>query len=147
MSVAVRADRVESGSGGASVPRRVLTVGYNTLAVAGKRGVREVMRRYVPDTIAGGEKKGFSAPDASWFRGDSIEYVKRRLGDKRALIYDYLDRKIVDGLVAEHLGGRQNRRLLLWSLLYLEEWCHAFLDGVGLKARLAPPAAGGGMIQ
>jgi len=95
----------------------------------GKTLLREVMRRYVPDTIAGGEKKGFSAPDASWFRGDSIEYVKRRLGDSRALIYDWLDRKTVDALVADHLEGRQNRRLLIWSLLYLEEWANVFLKG------------------
>lgn len=108
----------------------------------GKQLLRQVMSRYVPDHISSGEKKGFSAPDASWFRGDSIEYVKRRLGDKRALIYDYFDRRIVEGLLAEHLEGRANRRLLIWSLLYLEEWCQAFLNGPNLKARLAAPATG-----
>ncbi len=95
----------------------------------GKLLLRNVMRRYVPDAISDGEKKGFSAPDASWFRGESIDYVRRALGDKRALIYDYLDRKIVQQMVDEHLEGRQNRRLLIWSLLYLEEWCQQFLGG------------------
>jgi asparagine synthase (glutamine-hydrolysing) len=95
----------------------------------GKLLLRQVMKRYVPESISQGEKRGFSAPDASWFRGDSIEYVKRLLGDKRARIYDYLDRTTVQALVGEHLDGRQNRRLLIWSLLYLEEWCSVFLDG------------------
>ncbi|WP_430397223.1 asparagine synthase (glutamine-hydrolyzing) [Ferrovibrio sp.] len=95
----------------------------------GKLLLRKVMRRYVPDAISDGEKKGFSAPDASWFRGESIDYVKRVLGDKRARIYDYLDRSLVRQMVDEHLEGKQNRRLLIWSLLYLEEWCQQFLGG------------------
>ena len=29
----------------------------------------------------------------------------------------------------DHLDGRENRRLLIWSLLYLETWARIFLDG------------------
>ena len=32
-------------------------------------------------------------------------------------------------LVDEHLEGRENRRLLIWSLLSFEHWCRTFLDG------------------
>ncbi|WP_428248617.1 asparagine synthase (glutamine-hydrolyzing) [Ferrovibrio sp.] len=95
----------------------------------GKLLLRKVMRRHVPEIISDGEKKGFSAPDASWFRGESIDYVKRVLGDKRARIYDYLDHSMVWRMVSEHLEGHQNRRLLIWSLLYLEQWCGTFLSG------------------
>ncbi len=94
----------------------------------GKLLLRKVMQRYVPERISDGEKKGFSAPDASWFRGESIDYVKRVLGNKHALIYDYMDRKVVQQMVDDHLEGRENRRLLIWSLLYLEQWCGEFLD-------------------
>jgi asparagine synthase (glutamine-hydrolysing) len=72
-------------------------------------------------------KQGFSAPDASWFKGDSIGYVRTRLFNPKALIYDYLDRDAVQALVGEHLDGRHNRRLLLWSLLNFESWCETFL--------------------
>ena len=34
------------------------------------------MERYVPQDVTHQVKQGFSAPDASWFRGDSIEYVR-----------------------------------------------------------------------
>ena len=37
--------------------------------------------------------------------------------------YDYLDAKTVQRLVGEHLEGKHNRRLLIWSLLNLECWC------------------------
>ena len=87
----------------------------------GKLILRKMMSRHIPDEVAEREKQGFSAPDASWFKGESIEYVKRRLFSNTARIYDLVDRKTVRSLVDEHLEGRQNRRLLIWSLLNLEQ--------------------------
>jgi asparagine synthase (glutamine-hydrolysing) len=95
----------------------------------GKLIMRESMRRYVPADIAEGIKQGFSGPDASWFRGESIDYVRRRLLSKNALIYDLLDRRMVESLIADHLEGRANRRLLIWSLLYLEQFLSCFISG------------------
>ena len=88
----------------------------------GKQILRDVMRRYIPNDIANAEKQGFSSPDASWFKGDSIEFVKRKLMTSDAAIYQWLDREVVQGLVNEHLSGAQNRRLLVWSLLNVEEF-------------------------
>jgi len=87
----------------------------------GKQILRDVMKNYIPTEITDNEKQGFSAPDASWFRGESIEYVKQKLISDNANIYKYLDKKAVQNLVKEHLDGKQNRRLLIWSLLSLEE--------------------------
>ncbi len=95
----------------------------------GKLLLRHVMGGYIPERIARAHKQGFSAPDASWFRGESIDYVRRTLYANNARIYDYLDRGAVHALVDEHLEGKQNRRLLIWSLLNLEQWCRIFLDG------------------
>ena len=80
----------------------------------------------MPEEVSGGVKQGFSAPDASWFRGESIDYVRRVLYNRNALIYELLDREAVLELVEEHLEGRQNRRLLVWSLLYLETFLAEF---------------------
>ena len=93
----------------------------------GKLILRQAMERHVPTDVTAREKQGFAAPDASWFRGESIEYVRRRLLDDDARIYRYLDRGAVEALVADHLGGKANRRLLIWSLLSLEQWCRTFL--------------------
>lgn len=92
----------------------------------GKLLLRKLMHRYVPADIADGVKQGFSAPDASWFRGESIDYVRRTLMTNDARIFDMLDRKTVHTLIGEHLEGKANRRLLVWSLLWLEEWCRVF---------------------
>ncbi len=86
----------------------------------GKLALRNMMRRLLPAEIVDAEKQGFSSPDATWFKGESIEYVKRRIMTPRARIYEYLDYGAVCSLVEEHLAGRQNRRLLIWSLLNVE---------------------------
>ncbi|MHC1729909.1 MAG: asparagine synthase (glutamine-hydrolyzing) [Syntrophobacteraceae bacterium] len=94
----------------------------------GKMILRKVMSRYVPLEIVEAEKQGFSAPDASWFKGESIEYVKRRLLSPHACIYEYFDPTALVGLVKEHLDGKLNRRLFVWSLLNLEQFCETFLS-------------------
>jgi asparagine synthase (glutamine-hydrolysing) len=95
----------------------------------GKLLLRRVMERYVPGDITNQIKRGFSGPDSSWFRGDSIDYVRDLLLSPDAAIYEYLDPAGVRPLVEDHLEGRQNRRLLLWSLLSFEHWCRTFLKG------------------
>lgn len=88
----------------------------------GKLLLRKVMERYIPAFVIDGEKKGFSAPDASWFKGESIDYVRRFLFNDRAKIYEYLDKMTVQELVEDHFQGKQNRRLFIWSLLNVEWW-------------------------
>ncbi|MRR28861.1 asparagine synthase (glutamine-hydrolyzing), partial [bacterium] len=57
----------------------------------GKLLLRRVMERHIPTDVTNAEKQGFSAPDASWFKGASIEYVRRILFNDRAQIYQFLD--------------------------------------------------------
>jgi asparagine synthase (glutamine-hydrolysing) len=95
----------------------------------GKLMLRDVMGRYVPETITDQVKQGFSGPDSSWFRGDSIDYIRRELLSPDAAIYEFLNPDGVRPLVEDHIEGRENRRLLLWSLLSFEHWCRIFLKG------------------
>jgi asparagine synthase (glutamine-hydrolysing) len=95
----------------------------------GKLILRRVLERYVPPSITDQIKQGFTGPDSSWFRGDSIDYVRKTLLSDDASIYGFLDPAGVRPLVEDHLEGRANRRLLLWSLLTFEYWCRTFLEG------------------
>lgn len=98
------------------------TVKYFQQTSDGKVLLRSVMERYVSKEVANGIKKGFSGPDASWFRGESIDYVRRRLMGRDAYLFNYLDRETIQSLIGDHFDGKENRRLLIWSLLSLEEW-------------------------
>lgn len=93
----------------------------------GKQILREMMVRYIPKEIAQAEKQGFSAPDATWFKGESIDFVRRVLLEGKPRIYEVLDRETVISLVNEHLRGERNRRLLIWSLLNVTTWMDANL--------------------
>ena len=93
----------------------------------GKLLLRRVMERYIPKEITEAEKQGFSAPDASWFKGESMDYVRRVLFNNHAKIYDLLEKSAVQQLVEEHLQGKQNRRLLIWSLISIEWFLRNYL--------------------
>lgn len=92
----------------------------------GKILLRRVMERYLPREYTSGIKQGFSAPDASWFKGESIDYVRDLLFDRKARIYDYIQPETAHSLMNEHFSGQQNRRLLIWSFLCFEWWLRTF---------------------
>jgi len=114
----VRLDENEPGS----KPER-----FYQRANDGKMLLRQAMSQFIPSEVTDRIKQGFSAPDATWFRGESIDYVRRVLLDGDAALYDVLDRRAVTDLVEDHLEGRANRRLLIWSFLCLELWARTFL--------------------
>jgi len=92
----------------------------------GKIILRKAMSNYIPEDIHTAVKQGFSSPDNSWFKGESIEFVKSKLLNNNARIYNYMDKTSTQKLINEHLCGEQNRRLLIWSLLNFEEWNNVY---------------------
>ena len=88
----------------------------------GKVILRKAMSKYIPEDIHNAVKQGFSSPDNSWFKGESIEFVKAKLLNENANIYKYMDKEATFKLINEHLSGKENRRLFIWSLLNFEEW-------------------------
>lgn len=95
----------------------------------GKVLLRRTLERIGPHGLSPRAKQGFSAPDATWFRGESIDYIDRLLRDRRALIYEFVQRPAVERVLDEHKSGGVNHRLLIWSLLCFEWWCRCFLAG------------------
>lgn len=104
----------------------IKTLKYYEKTNDGKIILRKVLARYVPQDYANSIKQGFSAPDASWFKGESIEYIKSLLFDPKARIYDYIQSERIRVLLQEHFSGKINHRLLIWSLLCFEWWLRKF---------------------
>lgn len=104
------------------------TAKYYSITNEGKIILRNVLSRYVPQLYTEDMKQGFSAPDASWFKGDSIDYIKQLLFDKKSRIYEFIRPKMAQELLNEHFSGKQNRRLLIWSLLNFEWWLRIFKE-------------------
>ena len=95
----------------------------------GKNVLRNAMCSLLPGEVLKRRKQGFSAPDESWYRGEALDYVRDLLLNRRAAYRDFLNPGFVADIVEEHVSGRKNYRLLLWSFLCFEWWCRIFLDG------------------
>ena len=102
---------------------------FEQRSAEGKAILRKAMAPLLPEPVTSRTKQGFTAPDASWFRGESIDYVDRVLRSPDAALYEFVDREFVRSVLDEHAAGRRNRRLLIWSLLSFEWWCRTFLHG------------------
>lgn len=93
----------------------------------GKTLLRNVAYNFIGGKISDASKQGFSAPDASWFKGDSIDYVRTILFSGKARIFSLLDKDTVLNIVQEHFDGKKNHRLFIWSILYVEWWLRTYL--------------------
>lgn len=88
----------------------------------GKQILRTVMKSYIPDEVTQREKQGFSSPDASWFKGESIEFIKNEISNKNEPIFEFLDYETTQNIAAEHFSGERNRRLFIWSLVNVNQY-------------------------
>ena len=94
---------------------------YESFNNNGKSILRSSLSSHLPPERIQAAKQGFSAPDSSWFKGESLEFVKSLL-NKNAQIYEFLEYKAISSLLQKHFDGKENRRLLIWSLIYFETW-------------------------
>ena len=88
----------------------------------GKVVLREAVRPLLGDAVVDRPKQGFSAPDATWFRGASHSFVSDTLLDPRARLYEVIRPGAVHRALDEHWSGRRDRRLLIWSLIAFDRW-------------------------
>ena len=95
---------------------------YTNKTNNGKKILRELSKRYVPERISNAKKMGFSSPDASWFKSDSNKFVRDNLLDSHSKIYSFFSKITVEKILEEHFRGVKNRRLIIWSLIYFEFW-------------------------
>ncbi|MGE3856189.1 MAG: asparagine synthase (glutamine-hydrolyzing) [Dehalococcoidia bacterium] len=86
--------------------------------------LRRLMTGRLPDEIVRGRKKGFGVPLGDWLRRD----LRPLMLDLTAAVPDYLDRGFVQGLVREHLDGR-DRSLELWAIMMLAAWHRRWITG------------------
>ena len=87
----------------------------------GKKVLRHAMENILPNEVTKRKKQGFSAPDETWFRSESLVFIKEKLLNPKAHLYEYMDFNVAKEMIDEHVVGKKNRRLLIWSFLNIEE--------------------------
>jgi len=67
-------------------------------------------------------KQGFSIPLAQWLRGSLRPMLEEIVDGSEYRENPWLNREVVKSLVAEHLTGRRNHEVRLWSVVCFQEW-------------------------
>ena len=99
----------------------------------GKLLLRKAMKQILPKGLSEKKKQGFSPPEGSWYRDESLPYVKNILLSKKTLGREFFNSEYIKKIITEHSTGKKNHRLIIWSLLSFEWWCRIFLDRSGKK--------------
>lgn len=87
------------------------------------------MQGLLPNEILSRSKVGFTPPDKSWYKGETLKYIKELLFSHRALDRGYFSKPYLHKILDDHLSGLKNNRFLLWSLMCFEWWNRVFIDG------------------
>jgi asparagine synthase (glutamine-hydrolysing) len=95
----------------------------------GKELLRRAMTGLLPKQLLEKTKQGFSPPDQSWYAGPTMQYIQHILLDPRTLGRGWFEESYIRRMLDEHVHGKVNHRLLIWSLLCFEWWNRLFIDG------------------
>jgi asparagine synthase (glutamine-hydrolysing) len=88
----------------------------------GKRILRRVLARHVPEPLFERPKMGFGAPIDRWLRGPLREWASDLLDPARLGEGDLLDPQPILTRWHEHQSGERNWQYSLWAVLMLQQW-------------------------
>jgi asparagine synthase (glutamine-hydrolysing) len=88
----------------------------------GKRILRNLLYRYVPQTLVDRPKQGFGVPVDAWLRGPLRAWAEELLDERRLREQGLLDPRPVRAAWHDHLAGRGHWQHHLWAVLMLQSW-------------------------
>ena len=87
----------------------------------GKYILRRMLKENLPKKIYTNKKQGFSGPDSSWFKNQNKKFVQKVLNEKN-IMFNFIDKNEVKKILRNHFNNKKNNRLVIWSLIYFNEW-------------------------
>lgn len=106
--------------------------------------LREAMRGLLPEETIFRRKQGFTPPDQTWYKGESLRYIHDLILGPQAIERGYFRPSALRQILDDHLHDRSNNRFLIWSLMCFEWWNRLFVDREPLPETelLAQPTKG-----
>jgi asparagine synthase (glutamine-hydrolysing) len=88
----------------------------------GKRILRDILCRHVPQALIDRPKQGFAIPLDLWLRGALRDWAEHQLDPARLMATGVVDAGKVRRMWEEHIAGRANAGPQLWNVLMLQSW-------------------------
>jgi asparagine synthase (glutamine-hydrolysing) len=89
---------------------------------SGKKILKELLEKYVPKNLIDRPKQGFALPLGQWLRGPLRDWADELLSNKRLIDEGYFNSVIIRRVWNEHLSGKKDNSLKLWSVLMFQSW-------------------------
>jgi asparagine synthase (glutamine-hydrolysing) len=99
-----------------------LPMDYKVKNGIGKRVLREMLFRYVPQEIFNRPKMGFGIPLSKWLRGSLREWVEDTLSYDSLKKYGVLNPHHIRILVDNHMTKKEDNGYKIWDLLMIQSW-------------------------
>jgi asparagine synthase (glutamine-hydrolysing) len=93
-----------------------------------KHILKEVAGRWIPRDIVERPKVGFDSPIGQWFKGELRSFLGDFLSREHVARSGLLEPTQVQALVADHMAGRRDYSLQLWSVIVLEAWQRMYIE-------------------
>ena len=88
----------------------------------GKRILREILYKYVPQNLVDRPKQGFGMPVNDWLRGPLREWTEDLISTKNLPSDGLLNGDLVRKIWSEHLSGSRNWEYKIWPVVMWQQW-------------------------
>jgi asparagine synthase (glutamine-hydrolysing) len=105
-----------------------LPVSYRLKGGRSKHILKEVAKKWIPEDIVNRKKVGFDSPIGQWFRDELKSFVKEFLSPYNINKTGLLDPVGVQIVIEDHMSGKKDYSLQLWSILVLEVWYRMYIE-------------------
>ena len=106
-----------------------LPTSFRLKGTRSKHIFKEVSKKWLPNHIVERKKVGFDSPIGLWFKTELLGFLESFLSKNEIKKSGILNPDAVELLIGDHLSGKMDYSLQIWSLVALEVWYRMYIEG------------------